>query len=132
MIAVRQSVGFSGPLPPPEILERYEKILPGAAERIISMAEKQSEHRKQLESIVIGTDTANSRMGLWFGLIIGLAGLAVSALVAIWGKEWAGTIIGSATLVSLVGTFIYGSQQRKQERGGRREEIEKIESGKKG
>lgn len=31
---------FSGPMPPPSILSGYEKILPGAADRILSMAEK--------------------------------------------------------------------------------------------
>jgi uncharacterized membrane protein len=32
---------FSGPLPPPEALAKYNDILPGAADRIITMAEHQ-------------------------------------------------------------------------------------------
>ena len=40
---------LSGPLPPPEMLAQYEEILPGAAERILSMAERQAEHRQKLE-----------------------------------------------------------------------------------
>jgi uncharacterized membrane protein len=40
---------FKGILPPPEYLEYYDRILPGAAERIIAMAEKQAEHRQFLE-----------------------------------------------------------------------------------
>jgi uncharacterized membrane protein len=44
---------FSGPLPPPEALERYNQVLPGAAERIISMAESQHAHRQELEKKVI-------------------------------------------------------------------------------
>jgi uncharacterized membrane protein len=35
----RQISQFSGPLPAPEILQRYETILPGSAERILAMAE---------------------------------------------------------------------------------------------
>lgn len=31
--------GFEGPLPPPHILEHYEAILDGAADRILKMAE---------------------------------------------------------------------------------------------
>nr|DAR22085.1 MAG TPA: putative membrane protein [Caudoviricetes sp.] len=42
---------FSGPIPPPEILSGYEQIHPGFADRIISMAEKQSAHRQGLEKI---------------------------------------------------------------------------------
>ena len=45
---IRQS-SFSGPLPPPQILEKYESIVPGSADRIIGMAEKQSEHRRSIE-----------------------------------------------------------------------------------
>ena len=34
-IVAHQSVSFSGPLPTPNHLEQYERILPGAAERIL-------------------------------------------------------------------------------------------------
>lgn len=41
---------FSGPIPPPNLLERYEAITPGAADRILTMAENQSKHRIAAES----------------------------------------------------------------------------------
>jgi uncharacterized membrane protein len=44
---------FSGPLPPPEILAQYNEIVPGAAERILKMAEEQSAHRRGLEDKTI-------------------------------------------------------------------------------
>jgi len=30
---------FSGPIPPPAVMDGYEKVLPGAAERILKMEE---------------------------------------------------------------------------------------------
>ena len=33
---------YSGPLPPPQMLKEYEGICPGAADRIISLAEKRT------------------------------------------------------------------------------------------
>ena len=39
---------FQGPVPPPEALERYESILPGCADRIVSMAEAQATHDARL------------------------------------------------------------------------------------
>jgi uncharacterized membrane protein len=36
---------FSGPIPHPNILESYNRILPGAAERILSMAEEEQKRR---------------------------------------------------------------------------------------
>jgi uncharacterized membrane protein len=40
---------FEGPLPHPKILHAYNDILPGAAERILNLLEKQSEHRQSME-----------------------------------------------------------------------------------
>lgn len=43
---------FSGPLPPPEVLRGYNDVLPGAAERIFTMAEAQAEHRRRSDPSV--------------------------------------------------------------------------------
>ncbi len=52
---------FSGPLPHPDILQRFNDIVPGAAERILKMAEGQFEHRTALEKKVIESDIARSK-----------------------------------------------------------------------
>ena len=36
---------FSGPIPPPDALAQYNNIVPGAAERILKMAENQAAAR---------------------------------------------------------------------------------------
>ena len=62
----------SGPLPAPQILLQYNQIIPGAADRIIVMAEQQASHRQKLEQIVVKSGARDSLLGLIFGLIIGL------------------------------------------------------------
>lgn len=64
---------FSGPLPPPTVFEAYDKILPGAADRVLKMAEGQSSHRQFLERIAIWGDLAKEMTG------------TVLAYVAFWG-----------------------------------------------
>lgn len=49
-LIVAQSASFSGPIPPPAILHQYDAVIPGAAERILKMAEEQSKHRQELVS----------------------------------------------------------------------------------
>ena len=44
---------FRGPLPPPDVLERYNQVAPDAASRIIDMAEQESSHRRNLEQIIV-------------------------------------------------------------------------------
>lgn len=107
---------FSGPLPPPVVLEQYNQVVPGAAERILAMAESQSKHRREIEALVIGSDIKNSRMGLVCGLIIGLAGLIAAVIVAVVGYPILSGIMGFSTLGSLIGVFVHGSQGRRQER----------------
>jgi uncharacterized membrane protein len=69
-----------------------------------------------LENKVISSDIKNSKLGLLFGLLIGLVGIIGAVLAAIYGKQLFGGILGVTTLTSLVGVFVYGSKSRKQER----------------
>ena len=62
---VHAQLEFSGPLPPPQILGQYEDELPGAAERLFRMAEKQQDHR-------INMDESSVRRANW-GLGAGFA-----------------------------------------------------------
>jgi uncharacterized membrane protein len=42
MMKVAKAYSISGPLPPPEVLEKYNQVVPGLADRIITMAEQQA------------------------------------------------------------------------------------------
>ena len=46
--AISTTEQYSGPIPHPKIISGYEEILPGAADRILSMAEKESQHRHDI------------------------------------------------------------------------------------
>jgi uncharacterized membrane protein len=37
---------WHGPIPPPQTLEKYENILPGAADRILQLAEDEAQFRR--------------------------------------------------------------------------------------
>ena len=115
-LVVRETQTFSGPLPPPEVLKKFDEVVPGAAERIIKMAEEQSAHRKELEKKVIDSDIARSKYGQVLGFCIAIVGLVVLAFVSIFGNAIAGGVIGVSTLVSLVGVFMYGAKTRSEER----------------
>lgn len=48
LVATETKIVKSGPLPDPATLEQYEQLVPGAAQRIIAMAEREQAHRHQL------------------------------------------------------------------------------------
>ena len=105
-----------GPLPAPHILEQYNNVVPGAAERIIAMAENQSEHRQMLEKIVVKAGSRDSLLGLIFGLTIGLSTVGGAVLCILNGHTVGGSVLGGSGLAGLVGVFVYGSRQRRMER----------------
>ncbi|MCK9582157.1 MAG: DUF2335 domain-containing protein [Endomicrobiales bacterium] len=115
-IEIRKEQHYSGPLPPPAMLERYNQIVPGAAERILKMAESQSAHRQNLEKTVIKFDTRNSTLGVICALLIALGGLFLAFYAIRMNHVKAGVIISTIDIVGLVSTFIYGTQIRRQER----------------
>ena len=47
LIAAQKREVFEGPLPHPDILQKYEQIIPGIAERIVQMAEREQDIRAQ-------------------------------------------------------------------------------------
>ena len=111
-----EASSFRGPLPPPEILAHYEDVLPGAADRIITMAENQSAHRIEIEKTVINTRSRDSLLGICSGLTIGLAALGASIYVIVSGYPVYGSIIGTTGLGGLVGVFVYGTRENRSER----------------
>ena len=44
-----QTTAWTGPLPNPEALARFEEILPGSADRIIRMAEEEGAHQRSIQ-----------------------------------------------------------------------------------
>jgi uncharacterized membrane protein len=48
-VTASQSLMYSGPLPTSEEFQGYDQALPGAADRILAIAEKESEHRHGIE-----------------------------------------------------------------------------------
>lgn len=104
---------FSGPLPPPDILSGYEKALPGAAGRIIAMAELQAEHRRKMEQRNLDSDINKSYLGMVCGLIVALCGIFAAKEIVLSGNLITGTVFGFVALGSLVGVFMKAANIRR-------------------
>ena len=113
---VEASYQFTGPIPSPQDLAQYEAIMPGLADRLIERFERQSEHRMALEREVTRADVRRANLGLTAGFTVALTSIGASAFLVAHGHDVAGTVLGGATIVSLVSTFIYGTNSRKEER----------------
>jgi uncharacterized membrane protein len=109
---IAQFASYSGPIAHPTLVKEYEAILPGAAERILAMAETEGNHRRQQEAKVIDCEVKCKTTGLWLGFLIGLVAVAGSCAVAIFSSPAAGAALGIGSIASLVGVFVYGSRKQ--------------------
>ncbi len=99
---------FSGPIPPPSLLEHYETIHQGFADRIVSMAEVEQSHRHSIEeSALKGSILAEKRGQIFAFLTCGVLLLGSIGLI-LQGHDVSGTFLVSGTLAGLAYVFITG------------------------
>ena len=108
---------YSGPLPSPRDFQQYNMIVPGAAERILRMAEKEQAHCQTIVGETTHRVFRERERGQWFGLIVALLGLSVAAFALWLGYEAAASILGGTTLLGMVAVFVTG-QRRKARAAG--------------
>ena len=108
-IAVQQT-SFSGPLPPPEILAQYEQILPGAADRLFMMAERQAAHRMELETTVVKGNVLAQHRGVLGAVTTVVAGFGLSGCLAFFGIRRPCTCPGFYVYISRFHCFHYRPQ----------------------
>jgi uncharacterized membrane protein len=113
-VSIYQASTFSGPIPPPELLKGYNEVVSNGAERILSMAEKQSSHRMKIEDYAIKEELKQSRLGQLFGFALGLIGMILAAVLAIMGHEAIAGIFGTTTIIGLVTVFVLGKKAQQQ------------------
>lgn len=102
------SAEFSGPLPPPGALEKYEQVSPGAAERIIAMAEAEISHRHELEKSLVDNEYKQESKGQNYAGILGALAIIFGATAGILGAQWTGSVIAGIGGAGLVYAFIQG------------------------
>jgi uncharacterized membrane protein len=111
-----QSVSYSGPLPHPALLAKYNEVIPNGAERIMAMAERQSIHRESIEAKVVAGNLASQARGSIFAFIICLVSLIGGFALILTGKSVDGLVAIISSLAALAGVFVYGKYQQRRER----------------
>jgi len=98
----------SGPIPSPRDLVKYNEIIPNGADRIMAMAEKQSDHRIEIEKKTIFSQSLQSKIGQIFAFILVSGALYISYSLAMNGHDSVAKTIGGFTVVSIAGVFLTG------------------------
>ena len=87
LIAQRiESMTYSGPIPHPQLLKEFNDVIPNGADRIMTMAEKQSGHRITLEEKVVNANNRDSFLGVVFAGVIALL-IVLGAIFLIYNNK---------------------------------------------
>ena len=63
-------------------MARYDAIVPGAAERIIQMAEGEAAHVRRMDELAVKGQFGDQRVGQIFGLLVVFGAFVLAAYVA--------------------------------------------------
>lgn len=114
---VVQTTGWSGPIPSPADIERLQKLIPNAGERLLSMAEEEARVRRDQfskdhdsqnrvqENDVLCYHKRTVR-GQFLGASIAILFLAGSVFCAYKGQTVIGVTLAGATVVGLVNALV--------------------------
>lgn len=112
---------FHGPIPPPELLTAYDNTLPGLSDRIVSMAEEEGKHRRDIEKMAMEAEIEVTKLlsgslakevdrGQKYALAIAIITVITGGVIAAMGAQWPGALIGVSGLAGIVTTFIRGRE----------------------
>ena len=100
-------------MPSPHDFREYDDVLPGAADRILTIFECESAHRRRVDLMLIRQETRFRTLGMMSSLV--LAGFYVGLIVYILslGQTIAGVGLSIPGLAALVWRLVKGTAQRR-------------------
>ncbi len=116
---VEQQVHYQGPIPPPAIMERLETLLPGAADRIFIMAEKdqdaqiaKQERRDANIATIADSEHTENMTALWMAFAVCIVFVICGTILVVAGYEKIGSALIGTTLLGVITSFL---SKRKQQ-----------------
>jgi len=124
LVELMRRGSFSGPLPPPEILEGYKAAYPDAPEIIFRELQSQGVHRRDLEKEALGRQEGRADRGQHYALVIVVLVLAVCVVAVIKNEPWVGIALFGTTLAAIVWNFIFGSRRQIDDLRSKRQNLD--------
>lgn len=103
---VVQSEAFSGPLPHPRHFAQYDAVLPGGADRILTMTEKVVDSNIAVTQKAQKNDQFYRMTGMFIGATILLLLIVLCFIAGIYEHTALAAILLGSTVVTAVGLFV--------------------------
>jgi uncharacterized membrane protein len=111
------------PLPPPTELEKYEVLYPGATKLLFDNFINQTNHRMELEKLVIQEDNKRATKAQRNSFIITTLILVLAAILFFLGKDGPAIAAVFTALAPIIIAFITSTISRRKERENKRKNL---------
>ncbi|MCT3038361.1 DUF2335 domain-containing protein [Leuconostoc mesenteroides] len=108
---------YGGMVPDPDVLEKYNKMVPGIAEKYFDNVFEESKYRRDIVKTQQKSNNTYRMVGLIFGFLFGAMLIYASAFLLYHGHPVAGGILGATVLLGGLGIFVNdtnGSDDKKE------------------
>jgi len=106
-IAMRME-SYRGPMPSPEYMAQYDKIVPGCARMIADEFQANSKHSRNMDLLGINGMIRRDTRAQWMAFVLVLFGFGLIWELASTGKEKTAIAVATALLGSIVIAFLTG------------------------
>jgi uncharacterized membrane protein len=109
---IEQTVMMShrGPLPSPEDMRDYGRVLPDLPERIVLRWELEQKHRHEMNEKIFKAEKGLKVWGQILAFLALLVMLSVVVFMVYMGAPTAAATLGAAIIVGVVATFVFGDR----------------------
>src|SRR5262245_18118467 len=101
-VSLYSEVSYKGALPPPALLDGYEKVLTGRTGQIFTLVTSEQVHRHKLEVEDIQHRHKLNARRQWMAFTIGVLGVVGGRIVIAMGKSIEGAATSIASICGLV------------------------------
>ena len=111
VVGTRQSAviqNWVGPYPPPDAIERYEQIMPGTFNRILSMAERMEAAQIAQSSEAIRYQANDTRRAHYLGAGLGAFAIGGAMVIGFKGQPWLAAVFLAVPVMGLARAFVEG------------------------
>jgi uncharacterized membrane protein len=105
-IIQQQASHWQGPYPPPEAVERYEGVLPGTFNRLITMAEQLQAAQISQSAQALEYAHADTKRGHWLGFTTTGFAMAGAIICAAIGDPWVAGLFLSVPVMAVAKALI--------------------------
>lgn len=113
MLVVAKS--HQGPLPAPETLEHYGRIIPNAPAIMLNEVVKQSAHRQEMECILVRGNVRFATTGQWMAFVLVIFLASLSTYLAINGHPALSGTVFVTTIGAVLSAFLFGKSAKDDE-----------------